>query len=180
MSKLKNAQHEEFCQQWIIDFNGARAAHDAGFGKDKVVARVTASHLLKRADVWKRILELLEIRSRRTQITQDRVLQELAILGFSDFNHYGRVNKDGSLKLRPFSEMKSERTRAIKSITEINGANGRSTKFKLHEKVRPLELIGKHLGMFAEAHSLDVTGSVVFEVISAVPRPRKSNQEKEE
>ena len=98
MPKLKNRQHEEFCQQWIIDFNAARAAQVAGGCKERKAARVTGCHWLARADVSKRIAELLKDRSERTQITQDMVIRELAILGFSDFRHYGQVKKGGDMQ----------------------------------------------------------------------------------
>jgi phage terminase small subunit len=169
MNKKLKKQYEEFCQQYIVDFNGARAAFDVGFGKDKSVAKVTACHLLKRPVIRKRILELLERRAKRTQITQDKVLEELAILGFSDFKDYGQI-KNGSLEFNDFDKIEKGKTRAIKSVKETVSEHSRSMSLRLHEKVKPLELIGKHLGMFVDTHNVNLTGDIT--VISAVPRPR--------
>jgi len=89
-------------------------------------------------------------RSERTKITQDMVLRELAILAFSDFKNYGQIDNDGGLEFYPFKKIEEEKTRAIKSMKEVSGAQSHSMGLKLHDKVKPLELIGKHLSMFNE------------------------------
>lgn len=151
MPKLKNAQHEEFCQQWIIDFNGARAAHVAGFGKNKTVARVVACRdLMVRGDIQKRIAELLKNRSERTQITQDMVIQELAILGFSDFTKFAKYTKKKGLELENTKDVKGEGIRAIKSMKQVDTKDGGSISIRLHGKEKPLELLGRHVGLFKE------------------------------
>ena len=144
------ARHEKFCQEYIIDLNGTRAARDAGFAKKS--ARVSACRLLTKANIQKRIQQLKKDRSERTGITQDMVLKELAAVGFSDFKHYGQINKDGGVEFYPFEDIEGEKTRAIKSMKEVDGAQSHSMSLKLHDKIKPLELLGKHLGMFPERH----------------------------
>lgn len=165
MQKLEDNRREEFCQQYIIDFNGTRAAEVAGYSKRS--ARSQASDLLTNPNIQKRISGLLKNRSKRTQITQDMVLRELAILGFSDFKNYGKVGKDGSLEFYPISKRSGQQTRAIESMKQ----SSKGTLLKLHGKVRPLELLGKHLGMFADTHNVNLTGGI--KVLTAVPRPKK-------
>jgi len=150
MPKLKNEQHEEFCQQWIIDFNGARAAQKAGGCKERKTSKVVACHWMARADIQKRIAELLKDRSERTQITQDMVLQELAIMGFSDFTEFAKYTKKKGLVLENTKNIKGEKTRAIKSMKEVETKDGGSISISLHGKEKPLELLGRHLGMFKE------------------------------
>lgn len=174
--KLKVKREEEFCQQYVVDFNGARAAFDAGYGKDKTCSRVQASKLLTREHISKRVAELMKNRSERTQITQDMVLQELAVVGFSDFRNYGRIKKDKNLEFFPFDKIEGDKTRAIESMKQVDNPSGRSISMKLHGKVRPLELIGKHLGMFADTTNLNLTGDI--RVLTAVPR--SNGKEKEE
>lgn len=150
--KLKNAKHERFCQEYIIDLHGTKA-YERTYGKVKA-PRVQASKLLSKANISARIAELKEIRSERTVITQDMVLKELLILARSDIQNYLEVvekyagSPDGRLKLTLFKEMKGEATRAIKSISEHITKDGIQLKFKLHGKEKPLELLGRHLGMF--------------------------------
>jgi len=152
--KLENDQHERFCQEYIIDLHQTKA-YERTYGKVKS-ARINASRLLSKANISARIAELKEIRSERTVITQDMVLKELKMLAQSDIKNYLEVveefagSKDGRLKLTLFKEMKGDATRAIKSISEHITKDGIQLKFKLHGKEKPLELLGKHLGMFMD------------------------------
>lgn len=178
--KLKSNRHEQFCQEYIIDFNGTRAATDAGFSKRS--AKVTASRLLTKANIQQRISELLKDRSERTKITQDMVLQELKILGCSDFRNYGEIvrtlaDPDGRLKLKLFSEIKGDATRAIQSISEHITKDGIQLKFKLHSKTPALELLGKHLGTFTD---INIKGKFKHEYILSMKDFKESNKKMEE
>ena len=175
--KLENAKHEMFCQEYMIDLNGAKA-YRRTYGEVKA-ARVMASKLLSKANIQARIAELKEIRSERTVITQDMVLKELKILAQSDFRDYGEIVKDfahpdGRLKLKAFKEMKGDATRAIKSISEHITKDGIQIKFKLHGKEKPLELLGKHLDMFTEKFDVsDELKKLLVEVVFTDKRPKE-------
>lgn len=160
MPELKNRRHEEFCQQYIIDFNGFRSAVDAKFSKKS--ARVTASRLLTKANIQERIAELLKDRSERTKIDQNMVLYELVGLLTSDIRDFVEVEDGGGLRIRPFSEIPAGKTRCIKSIKEdrIMKDDPKSqddaviihdkVTYTLHGKERAIELSMKHLGMLIE------------------------------
>lgn len=176
--KLGNAKHERFCQEYIIDLNGAKAAERSGYSKK--TARTIANQLLTKLDISNRVAELKEIRSERTVITQDMVLKELKILAQSDIQDYLEVveeytgSKNGRLKLKLFKEMKGDATRAIKSISEHITKDGIQLKFKLHSKERPLELLGKHLGMFMEKFDIaDDLKKLLIERIFTDERPKE-------
>jgi len=168
MPKLKNDQHEEFCQQYLFDLNGTKAAKRAKYSER--TARSIASQLLTKLNIKKRIAELKAIRSERTRISQDMVLKELLILARSDFRDYGEIVKEdaspeGRLKLKAFKEMKGEATKAIKSISEHITKDGIQLKFQLHGKEKPLELLGKHLGMFMDKLEVgDSLAKVLYEL----------------
>lgn len=160
MPKLKSKRYEEFCQQYIIDFNGARSATVAGFSKK--TARIRASELLTKSNIQERIAELMKDRSERTQITQDMVVKELAILGFSDFTKFAKYTKGDGLMLENTKDIKGERTRAIKSMKQMTSKDGGSIAIKLHGKEKPLELLGKHVGMFEDVG--DKIAKVLYEI----------------
>lgn len=162
MPKLKNAQHEEFCQQWIVDFNGARACFVAGGSKNKHVARVTACHWMARADIQKRIAELLRNRSERTQVTQDMVVKELAIPAFADFTDFAKYTKKDGLIIEETKKIKGEKTRAIKSMRQTTSKDGGSISIELHGKEKALELLGRHTGVFEDAG--DKIAKVLYEI----------------
>ena len=175
MPKLKNAQHEEFCQQWIIDFNGARAAQKAGGCKERKTSKVVACHWMARADIQKRIGELLKDRSERTQITQDMVIQELAILGFSNFTEFAKYTKGKGkgLMLENTKSIDEEKVRAIKSMKQVETKDGGSISITLHGKEKPLELLGKHVGLFADK---DQFKEVVQYLLSEKFLPKVKNE----
>ena len=174
MPKLPNHKRERFCQEFIKDLNGTKAAGRAKYSKK--TAAEQASRLLSNVKIQKRIAKLMEERAKRTQTTQDQVLEELKILGFSDFRNYGQIVRElgeNRLKLKTFRQIKGDATRAIKSITERVSKDGITLIFKLHGKVPALELIGKHLGMFTD---LNIKGKFKHEYILSMKDFKESNE----
>jgi phage terminase small subunit len=171
--KLENAKHERFCQEYIIDLNGAKA-YERTYDKVKA-ARIQACKLLTKANIQERIAELKEIRSERTVVTQDMVVRELLILATSDFKDYGEIvdpygtKTTQRLKLKKFSEMKGDVTKAIKSISEHVTKDGIQLKFKLHGKEKALEMLGRHTGIFDESMrietEIDKDNKLIIEVV---------------
>lgn len=183
MPKLPNPKRERFCQEFIIDLNGKKAAERAKYSKK--TAEQQASRLLSNVKVQERIAELMKKRSERTRIAQDRVLQELAMIGFSDLRNYIDIDRDtGAIRAKGFEDMPEGESRVLKSIKEDRvikeDADGEKTtvydkvKFELWDKPKALEMIGRHLAMFVERHQ--VNANMTLTVISAVPRPKKNKK----
>jgi len=147
-----------FCKEYLVDFNATRAAKAAGYSK-KTAQRMGSENLSKPL-IQERIRKEIKAREYRTEITADRVLQEIALLGFSDIAHYVEIGEDGQVKTKTFEEMPEHASRAIESISEdrIIRENPDGTqiivhdkyKFKLHSKIHALEKLFKHLGLAAE------------------------------
>ena len=147
-----------FCKEYLVDFNATRAAKAAGYSK-KTAQRMGSENLSKPL-IQERILKEIKAREYRTEITADRVLQEIALLGFSDIAHYVEIGEDGQITTKTFEEMPEHASRAIESISEdrIIRENPDGTqiivhdkyKFKLHSKIHALEKLFKHLGLAAE------------------------------
>lgn len=142
-----------FAREYIVDFNGVRAARAVGYtGNDNVLA-VTASRLLKDERVQKELQKATAQRAKRTGVTADLVVAELARLGFSDIRDVVEWDEEGRMRLKPSAHLKKKIARAIKEITERvttrEGCETVVTTIKLHDKVKPLELLGKHTGALA-------------------------------
>lgn len=97
-------------------------------------------------------------RSKRTEITADKVLQELAKLGFADMKNYLSFrtgltivghDKDGDpiVDTAHIIEMKDSEEVDGSVISEVSVKDG-ALKFKLHDKKGALDSIARHLGMF--------------------------------
>jgi phage terminase small subunit len=179
--KLEPRQRR-FVQEYLKDLNATQAYIRAGYRKK--TARTCAAQLLAKPNIQKAIQAALKKREKRTEITQDRVLRELAIVGFSDLKNYIEINNDtGAIRAKGFGEMPEGASRALESIREDRmvreDAEGKDSiinekvTFKMHSKLNALELIGKHLGMFSEKGELKLTGEVLIKVVSALPRAKE-------
>ena len=154
--KKYTPRRERFPEEYIVDLNGTKAAIRCGFSKK--TARQAAARLLSNVNIQKKIQELQEARSQRTQITADRVLEELAIIAFSDLRNYITIGKDtGAIQAKGFEDMPPNSSRALEAITENRTIHedekgkdsivNEKITFKLHSKTKALELAMQHLGL---------------------------------
>ena len=148
-------RERRFVAEYLIDLNGAEAIKRIGF--KGASPRRKAYHWRQRPWVAAAITRALEQREARTRITQDRVLEELGRVAFSDV----RKLFDANGNLRPITELSRKEAASLASIEveelfqgrgEAREKVGRLHKVKRADKVRALELLGKHLKMFAERH----------------------------
>ena len=153
-----NEKQRRFVDEYLIDLNATQAAIRAGYS-DKT-AGSQAFDLLKKPEIESYISERMKDRESRTQITQDRVLKELAKIGFSDIRKAVKWG-DGLLIANPetgeleiangialiSSDSIDDDTAA--SISEVS-QTAQGLKIKMYDKKSALVDIGKHLGMFVE------------------------------
>lgn len=138
MSKLTEKQ-KRFCEEYLVDLNATQAAARAGY-KDPNIGR----QLITKNNVSEYITLLREEQSRRTSITADRVLAELAAIAFADRTELAKVGDRGEVHFTPTDKLADNVKKTIAGIEE--GKYG--TKVTSYDKVKALELLGKHLGLF--------------------------------
>lgn len=154
MNKLTDKQ-KTFVDEYLLDLNATQAAIRAGYSK-KTAQRIGSENLSKPL-IQAAIAKAMKARSERTEITADRVLQELAKLGFS--NIQGIFTE--AEQLRAISALPEEVAACIQSIevvvkpTHEEDDDGNKIvehihKIKLADKRGPLELLGKHLVLFSD------------------------------
>lgn len=138
------------------DQNAEAAMLRAGYkGKH---ARQYAYHALQRAEVMAEIQRKLAPTLKRLEITKERVLEELAKIGFANMQDYIAISGDGTSFDVDFSKLTREQAAAIQEITvDATGGVGDGerrqvlrTRFKLAEKRGALELMGKYLKLFTD------------------------------
>ncbi|WP_270394957.1 terminase small subunit [Blautia obeum] len=141
-----------FADEYLIDLNATRAYRVAypSVKKDEVAA-AAAARLLKNVKVAAYIQKRMEERQKRTEITQDRVLEELAAIAFARATDYAEV-KGECVRIKDTDTLDEQQIRAIAGIKE--GKYG--IELKLNDKEKALELLGRHLGMFKD--KLEVSG----------------------
>lgn len=148
-------KQERFCQEYILDLNAGEAAKRAGYrGKNRNVFDSIATENLGKPAISRRISELKALRAERLKIEADDVLRELWNLGTCSADEYFTWDAAGNVTLKASEKLTKEQTKRISSIKQTRGADGRATiEMKFYDKVRPLELVGQHIGLFGEGGS---------------------------
>jgi phage terminase small subunit len=170
-------KQEAFCRELMVDLNATQAAIRAGFSP-RNASRIGAE-LLGKTHVAAFIAAAKAERAAKVDISAERVIREIARAAFLDISK--AFNEDGSMK--PHSEIDEDTRRAIAGIevTEIRDNDGvvigYTKKLKLWDKLRALELLGKHVGMFDQRVTVDPNADGLSLLIQAVLcRERALNQ----
>lgn len=147
-----------FADEYLIDLNATRAYKVAypNVKKDETAASA-AARLLRNVNVQEYIDKRMKDREKRTEVTQDRVVQELASIAFAKVTDYVGIRSNGTTSIvvmKSTDDLTDDQVRAIAGIKE--GANG--IEIKLNDKEKALELLGRHLGMFKD--KVDISGKV--------------------
>ena len=168
MAERITDRERRFADEYLIDFDCKHAAMRAGYSES--TARNAAAWIKADNPEKPKLRELIDRKmadlSRRTGITAERVLQELANVAFVNFDDV--VDSDGEiLKGAQRADLAAVAGYKVKTGEEFD-----EREIKFHDKLRALELIGKHLGMFEGAAAEDAkaknASSTVQSIIEAV------------
>ena len=145
-------KQKRFVEEYLIDLNATQAAIRAGYSPD--TAQQMGSENLSKPVIKNAIDRGIADRSRRTGINQDRVIQEIAKLAFlnpvdvidmDEATVKGEANRDDTACIASVK---------VKVIPTEDG-NITEREVKTYDKLKALELLGKHLGMFNDKLKLD-------------------------
>jgi phage terminase small subunit len=148
-----------FIKEYLIDVNATQAAIRAGYSRK--TARQQGQRLLTNVDIFSEIRAAKKKREEETDITAEMVLRDIALIAFSDIRDYVEIQGDGSVRAKTWDEMPEGASRAVKEVKEIRRIMGRGEDgkeivfecrlgYKLHDKLKALELLGNHLGMWKD------------------------------
>ena len=157
MPVLKNSLHEAFALA-IARGDGVQETYLALFPGEKKspTLAVKASRLMARPAVAQRVAEIKAQLATRTSITAQRVLEELAKIGFANYSDFLTIDADGRTNV-DVSKLSKDQMAAIAEMQIDTSPDGKQrVKVKLHDKRGALLDIGKHLGMFRE--KIEVSG----------------------
>ncbi|WP_449540982.1 terminase small subunit [Enterobacter ludwigii] len=177
--KPLTAMQEAYCQSYIKSpENQSQAAIDAGFSPN--TAAVKASVMMRDERIQKRIAELMEERNKRNRVSADYVLMRLVEIDQMDVLDI--LNDDGSLKpIREWPKIWRTTLSGFDLSSTIMNMNEDSIetilkKIKWPDKVKNLELIGKHVDVNAFKERLEVSGTVTIAERMAKARDRVKKQ----
>ena len=156
-----NPRREAFVREYLVDNNGTQAAIRAGYSARPAYS--AGERLLRNVEVAAAIAEAQAARSRRTEVTADRVVLELARVAFGDPRRVMSWGP-GGVKLRPSGELTDEEAAIVAEVAETTTKEGGSLRIKSVDKLGALRLLGQHLGMFAEKVDMRATVSAAPEL----------------
>jgi phage terminase small subunit len=181
-----------FIEEYLIDLNATQAAIRAGYSED--TARQIASENLSKPYIQEAIQEAKQERIERTKITQDKVLQELAKIGFANIKDYlsvedfeieagfeldenGQPDKSKPIKklvrgvkIFETEQLDDDKASAISEIRQTKTG----ISLKLHDKIKALEDIGRHLGMFND--KLNINADVVTQDVTQLSKEERKKK----
>ena len=168
-----------FANEYLIDLNGTRAYKEAyPHVKNDNTAAAAATRLMNNPEVKDYIDKRIKDRLERIEVTQDDVIQELAAIAFANGSDYAKVvtkpvmiqtsegdyvpalDSEGNqmycqaVEIEETEELTKRQIKAISGIKQ--GKNG--IELTTYDKVKALELLGKHLGIFKD--KVEVSGNI--------------------
>lgn len=138
-------RQRQFVLEYLVDLNATQAAIRAGYSEK--TAEVQGPRLLGNVRVKAAIEEATEQREKRTQITQDYVLNGIRQL--------------------------VERCIQAEPVRDREGRETGEYRFDAFAALKGYELLGKHLKMFTEKSEVDLKGKLV--IVTNVPEPKREN-----
>ena len=154
VAKLTDKQ-QRFVDEYLIDLNATQAAIRAGYSVR--TANEQGTQNLAKLSIQDAISKKMAERSKRTGVNQDRVVLELAKVAFAKMTDIvdskGRIKEDAS----PDDLACIESIKYKESDNEYGGSVEREVK--IASKLKALELLGKHLGMWSDKFNVTVEKS---------------------
>lgn len=150
---------QRFGDEYLIDFNGTKAAIRAGYSKKTAASQ--ASRLLRKVKIQKYLSDKKEKISAKLDISQERTMQEIGRIAFSSLKCLFDENGD----LKQIKDLTDDEA-AILSSVEIEElfagglgglkvSIGKTKKLKLWDKVKALEMLAKHYKLYTDAPVLN-------------------------
>lgn len=158
MAKL-TAKQERFVEEYLVDLNATQAAIRAGYSPAS--AGTVAGENMKKPQIRARLDEAMAELSRRTGVNQERVIRELARVAF--VNAPKVVNTKDATVLEDASEDDTAAIASIKVKVVKGDFESVEREVKFADKLKALELLGKHFGMFTDKVSL--VGAVPVQIV---------------
>lgn len=179
MSEL-NERQKRFCYEYLKDLNGTQSAIRAGYSEK--TANEQASRLLANVNIQTLISELSAERQKETRIDAEYVLKRLVEIDQLDLLDI--MHED--LSLKPLSEwpLSWRRTVSTVDVQELFEGSGDERamvgfikKIKGIDKVKNLELLGKHIAVGAFQEKMEIKGQIAHSLVDLMKEIEDGEEE---
>lgn len=152
-----NARQSAFVNEYLIDLNATQAAIRAGYSAKTAYSQ--GERLLKNAEVAAAVSAAQTERSQRTRIDADWVLSRLGAEAEADLADLYR--EDGSVKpVHEWPLIWRQGLVAGVEVERIAEGIGTVTKIKISDRIKRIDLIGKHIDVQAFKEKVEHTGAI--------------------
>jgi phage terminase small subunit len=176
-------RQQRFRDEYMVDLNGTQAAIRAGYSPK--CARETASELLTNPVIKAAIDQAMKELSERTGVTAERVIKELALIGFANMQDFVTIDESGMIQANMLDTLPEGSSRVIKKVKEkrvirttkgtVDNPDGdqildATYEFELCDKVKSLDLLARHLGILHDKneHTGKDGGPLTVELVEFV------------
>jgi len=172
MEKKLTEKEKLFVKYYLLSFNGTQAAIKAGYSRK--TAGVIASQNLTKLNIQREVKRGVKRIVDKIDLNQDVVLAELMKIAFADIRDYIKIGPKG-IKIKDLEDVD---TKAISSAGMRVTKKSLNVDFKMHNKEKALELLGRYLGMFVD--KLDVSGEIKEKITIYLPKNKRFEENKKE
>lgn len=158
-AKLTEKQ-QRFVDEYLIDLNATQAAIRAGYSVDS--ARDIGCENLTKPNIQSSIAKAMAERSKRTGVNQDRIVEELAKIAFVNIADVVDTDDCTVLQNASSDDLACIESVKVKEFPTKDGGIGTEREVKLASKMKALELLGKHLGMWNDKLDVNIASPIVI------------------
>ncbi|MES2347857.1 MAG: terminase small subunit [Pseudomonadota bacterium] len=167
---------QAFVAHYLVTLSAKKAAIAAGYAPGS--ADVQGYQLLQNPSVSKQLRKAMARRAKRLEVSAENVLREIARIAFSDIRAVMEFRGE-SVTFKDSDTLHSDAAAAIQSISSDTKTSGGgrmdsepmttvSLKIKMHDKMRALDLAGRHLGMWAKGEDDEFSKMTLVELVRLV------------
>lgn len=172
--EVLTAKHRRFVREYLIDLNATQAAIRAGYSRK--TARQQGTRLLSNAAIQEEITKGTKDRDFGSEITRDRILKELARIAFGDARKVMSWGP-GGVDLIDSKTLTDDEAAQVAEVSQTTTQHGGTIKLKRFDKVKALELLGRHAGLFNDPDQGDSGIQQLKELASAIGEARAARAE---
>lgn len=151
-------RQSRFVQEYLKDLNATQAAVRTGYSAK--TAAQQGSRLLSHVKVQAAIADGVKGQDMASKVTRESILRELARIAFGDSRRVMSWGPDG-VELVDSASLTDDESAQVAEVSQTTTLHGGTIKLKRFDKVKALELLGRHVGLFEEEGRID--GEVVID-----------------
>ena len=155
-------KQQRFVEEYLIDLNATQAAIRSGYSEK--TARDIGCENLAKPNIAKAIEEAQNKRQEQTKIDAAYVLKRLVEIDQMDVLDI----MDDQMKIRPVNEWPKVWRQYVVNLEnlELSDGEGCFKKIKLPDKVKNLELLGRHVSVGAFKDKVEHSGKLEIQSLS--------------